>query len=449
MASSMVAPDLEAIGHDLNITNSAEKALALSIFVGAYALGPLMWAPLSELYGRIIILQLSNLFFCIFNLGCGVAQTKSEMIAFRFLSGIGGSGPLSVAGGLISDMFEAEDRGRAISVYSLVPLLGPAIGPIAGGWIVVYVSWRWVFYSTCIACVLIQLIGCLVLRETYAPVILARRRARIVEETGMTELQLVDLEAEPSTGKALEQRKSLLLMLRITLTRPFRLITTQPILQILSLYVMYLYGIVYLVLSTFPALWSTKYHQTPGVASLNYISLAIGFILGSQICAPLQDRIYIAMKCRRAMRRRQNGEDEEEDGGQPEFCLPTMVIGAIIVPIGLLIYSWSAEQQLHWIAPNVGATLYAAGTIIGFQCTQGYIIHSYGPFAASATAATTFLRSLAGLGFPLFAPIMYSRLGYGKAGSILAGTAVILGWIGPVILWRYGEGLRNRSKFKV
>ena len=131
----MVAPALPRIGQDLGITQEVELSLTLSIFVLAYAIGPLFLGPLSEIHGRVIVLQLSNLFYLAWNLACGFAQTPGQLIAFRFLSGIGGSAPLALGGGVLSDCWHAEERGKAIAIYSLAPLLGPAVGPIAGGFI--------------------------------------------------------------------------------------------------------------------------------------------------------------------------------------------------------------------------------------------------------------------------------------------------------------------------
>jgi MFS family permease len=66
------------------------------------------------------------------------------LLAFRFLAGLGGSAPLAIGGGVISDLFDAEHRGQAIAIYSLAPLLGPVIGPVAGAWIAEKSTWRWV-----------------------------------------------------------------------------------------------------------------------------------------------------------------------------------------------------------------------------------------------------------------------------------------------------------------
>lgn len=422
----MIAPALTAIGRDLSIPSAFDQALTLSIFILAYAVGPLFLGPMSELYGRVPVLQLSNLVFLFFNLGCGLAQTKGQMMGFRFMAGLGGSAPLAIGGGVLGDLFTAEQRGRAMSIYSLAPLLGPAIGPIAGGFVTQRTSWRWVFYATTIADAVIQLAGLFLLRETFAPVLLARKRARLVRETGNAALHTEYDRPDRTVTQTLAN----------ALTRPFRLLGTQVIVQVLALYLMFLYGQLYLQLTTFPRLWETKYGESVEIGGLNYISLGLGLWLGSQICAPLQDRVYAWMKRR-----------EGVEVGRPEFRTPMMIPGAVAVPVGLLIYGWGAQYRVHWIVPNIGVTIFAAGTIIGFQCIQGYLVDSYTLYAASAVGAGTVLRSLAGFGFPLFAPQMYDRLDYGWGNTTLALVAVVIGWPAPILLWKYGENLRKRSPF--
>lgn len=140
----MISPALASISKEFNITNQVEAQLTLSIFVLAYAVGPLFLGPLSEIYGRVVVLQVANLFYLAWNLACGFAQNSGQLMAFRFMSGLGGSAPLAIGGGLLSDCFHADQRGKAISIYSLAPLLGPAIGPIAGGFIAENTTWRYV-----------------------------------------------------------------------------------------------------------------------------------------------------------------------------------------------------------------------------------------------------------------------------------------------------------------
>ncbi|PWY75800.1 putative efflux pump antibiotic resistance protein [Aspergillus eucalypticola CBS 122712] len=427
VSSSMVAPALSAISAEFNITDEVISQLTLSVFILAYAIGPLFLGPLSEIYGRVKVLQLANLLYLVFNIGCGVSQTKVQMIVCRFFAGLGGSAPLAIGGGVLSDCFKPEQRGKSVAIYSLAPLLGPAVGPIAGGFIAENTTWRWVFYATSIADGVIQVAGLFFLQETYAPIILKKRAKKLRKETADTNYQT---EFE-------RQNKTLGEIMGGALIRPFRLLSTQPIVQALAAYMAYIYGTMYLVLSTFPSLWTSPeyYNESTGIGGLNYISLGLGFWLGSQICAPLNDRIY------RRLKGKNNGV------GKPEFRVPLLFVGAFLIPAGLFIYGWTAQTHCHWIAPNIGACLYGMGNIISFQCLQTYIVDSYTRFAASALAAVACMRSLAGFGFPLFAPYMYQALDYGWGNSLLAFIAIALGAPAPVFLWKFGEKLRKMSTY--
>ena len=332
---------------------------------------------------------------------------------------------VAIGGGVLSDLFSAEQRGRALSLYSLAPLLGPAIGPIAGAYISQETSWRRIFYSTTIACAIVQGLGVFYLRETYTPVLLQRRKLKLIKETGNTDLH-TDFD---------DPDKTVFNTLTTALMRPFRLLGTQIIVQILALYMMYLYGLMYLVLSTFPALWHS-YGMSTGETGLHYIALGAGFFLGAQISAPLQDRIYAYLK-----------RYYNVSVGRPEFRVPMMVPGAILVPTGLLIYGWTAQHRTHWIGPDIGVAIFCMGVIAGFQCIQGFLVDTYTRYAASAVGAGTVLRSLAGFGFPLFGPSLYQRLDYGWGNTLLAFIAIVIGWPGPILLWKYGEKLRKNSPF--
>lgn len=271
------------------------------------------------------------------------------------------------------------------------------------------------------------MLGLFFLHETYAPRILQGRAKRLRKETN-----------DPSYQTEAEiQNKTLAQVLRTSLVRPFRLLLTQNIVQVMACYMAYIYGMTYLVLATFPSLWTSPeyYNESTGIGGLNYISLGVGFWGGSQVCAPLNDRVYRYLKAR-------NG-----NVGRPEFRVPLLGLAALLIPSGLFIYGWTAQTHCHWIAPNIGAALFGMGTIVAFQCIQTYMVDAYTRFAASALAAGAFLRSLAGFGFPLFAPKMYQALHYGWGNSVLAFIAIGIGIPAPIFLWKFGETLRKRSTY--
>lgn len=426
ITSTMIAPALPHMSIDLGTQGDQTlSSLMLSIFLLGYVIGPLVTSPLSEVYGRVVVLQLGNVIFLIFNLACGFSQTHVQMIILRLLAGVGGSTSLGIGGGIIGDCFLPDQRGLAVSIYNLMPLLGPAIGPIVGAFISENTTWRWCFWSTTIADAAIQIIGLFCLKESWAPTILQQKKNLLIKKTNNTSLYTT----EDIDGIPLPQK------LRTALLRPIKLLSTQIIVQALCLYMAYLFGVTFLVLSTFSSLWTDRYHYPIGTGSLNYIALALGYTFGTQVSARLNDKIYKHLKL-------QNG-----GRAMPEYRLPMLVAGALMTPFGLIIYAWTAQYRVHWIVVDVGVALYAAGTFTSFQCLQTYLVDAYTTYAASAFAAATILRSVFGTVFPLFAEDLYHTLDYGWGTTTIALIAVVIGWPAPFLLWRFGPRLRARSEY--
>lgn len=326
---------------------------------------------------------------------------------------------------VISDCWEPEQRGKAVGIYSLAPLLGPVVGPLAGGFIAENTTWRWVFWATTIAAGIIQFIGYFFLPESHGTIILQKRRDRLAKETDNQNLHI-----------AQDREKTVMQAIGGALVRPTRMLATQPIVQLIAVYMAYLFGMFYLILSTFPTVFSEVYHESLGMGGLNYISLGVGYTLGAQVNAQVTDLLYKRLKAKRA-----------DNKGLPEFRIPAMFIGSILIPIGLFWYGWSVQAHLHWMMPDVGIAIFAAGAIVCLQCMQAYIIDSYSRYAASAMAAAVVLRSLAGFGFPLFAPYMYAALDYGWGNSVLGFISIVVGIPAPYLFWFYGAKLRAVSKY--
>ncbi|GJE90729.1 MFS polyamine transporter [Phanerochaete sordida] len=432
VSSSMIAPASDQLAANFGITSDVVIALTTSVFVLAYAFGPLFLGPLSEIFGRSRVLQLANLWYLAWNLGCGFAQNKGQLIAFRFLAGLGGSAPLSIGGGVLGDCWRPEERGQAVALYSLAPLLGPVVGPVAGGWIAEKSTWRWVFWSTSIVDGLVQFLGVFFLQETFAPILLERRAAKMrkeatgdAEKGGPRQIRTVYDQSDRHWQQIVSK----------ALVRPFKLFYCEPIVQLLGLYMAFVYGLLYLFLTTIPSIFEGVYHQRVGIASLHYIALGVGLTGASQINARLMDKIYVYFT-------KKNG-----GSGRPEYRLPPMIPGTICLPIGLFLTGWTARADIHWIVPDIGIAFVGAGTILNFQSIQTYVIDAFTLHAASALAAVTFLRSCAGFGFPLFAPTMYNALGYGKGDSILGAVAILVGCPAPFIFWKYGQRIRQASKY--
>lgn len=263
--------------------------------------------------------------------------------------------------GILSDCWKAEERGKGMAVYQLAPVLGPAIGPIgefprtaepqtrfslkkvAGAYIAQYTTWRWSFWSIVLFNVAIQLLAFLFLEETYAPRILGLKARALRELTDDSRFQ-TEFEA---------QHRTLPTLLRVSLSRPWVMLATQPIIQTLALYQAFNYGMMYLIISSFPDLWEKSYGMPKGQAALNYISIAAGSLVGVNICGPLTDWMYKRLKAKHGI--------PDEEPGKPEFRVPLMIPASIITPCGILLFSWTAQKQAHLLFPNVSTITQPGG----------------------------------------------------------------------------------------
>ncbi|EIN10549.1 multidrug resistance protein 4 [Punctularia strigosozonata HHB-11173 SS5] len=422
LASSMMAPGLPAIASHYNITSSTIIAMTLSIFLLSFAIGPLILAPVSEMYGRTWVLHIGNLFFLCFNLGCAYAPTTGSLIGLRFLAGFAGSAPIAVGGGSVSDMFSEKDRAGAMAAYTLGPLIGPAIGPLIGGYVAQNIGFPWVFKIIACLCGLGAAIGIPFLRETYAPVI----RMRLAARSGNPE------EAAKRHPHLQTQHGSKIHVLWLNLTRPFILLTRSYVCLLLSMYMGLNYGIYYLMFATFPDIFEIEYGFSTGAAGIAYLGLGLGFCLATAIGGKVGNTLY------------HNSAAKNGGKAKPEMRLPTLIAGAIIVPIGIFWYGWSAQAKVHFMMPIIGTGIFGFGLMMTFLPIQLYLVDSF-VYAASALAAASVVRSLFGFIFPLFATQMFNALGNGGGNSLLGGLAIVLGIPFSVFLYIYGERIRSKS----
>jgi len=129
-ASSILAPGITGLNEEFHNTNEIVGAMTVSIYLLGYVIGPLFLAPLSEIYGRRPVLTATNIFFCCWQIGCALAPDIESLIVFRFFSGIGGAGCLTLGAGVIADVFRTDERGFAMGIYTLGPLIGESYPPL-------------------------------------------------------------------------------------------------------------------------------------------------------------------------------------------------------------------------------------------------------------------------------------------------------------------------------
>ncbi|KAF4633045.1 hypothetical protein G7Y89_g5082 [Cudoniella acicularis] len=420
LAAVMFAPGAQALVAEFGITQSIVASFTVSIYILGFSIGPLLLASMSEMYGRLIVYHVCNAVYLAFTIGCALSTNTSMFLAFRFICGCAASSPMAIGGGTIADLYEPSERGRAMALFGLGPLLGPVIGPVVGGFVTEYLGWRWTFWLILMLAGAVSLLALIIMRETFEPVLLERKAVQMRKTTGNDQLRARTYNKDLTPWQLLG---------RATI-RPTKMLFFSPMVFLLSVYCAFMFGLTYLLFTTFPAVFEETYGWKPDIAGLAYLGLGVGMIISIGLFAVLSDKLL-----------------HQPHGGtlaRPELRLILMIWSSPLVPIGFFWYGWSANYHTHWIVPILGTLVIGLGSFLILMPAQLYLVDAFGSeAAASALAANTVLRSLFGALIPLAGPPLYSNLKLGWGNSLLAFIGLAFVPV-PFFFYKYGEKLRAR-----
>ncbi|KLU81547.1 polyamine transporter 2 [Magnaporthiopsis poae ATCC 64411] len=422
-ASSIFSAATRAVAAEYGVSTEV-GLLGVSFFVLGFAFGPTLWAPLSELKGRRLPIVVSMFGFTLFSIATATGKDIQTILICRFFSGFFGACPLAVVAAVFSDMFDNRTRGIAITLFSMAVFSGPLMSPFIGGFMVESsLGWRWTMYLTSIMGFIAFMLDLFFLEETYPPIILVAKAAELRRRTLNWGIHAKQEEIEIDLRELISKNFS----------RPMRLLFFEPIVTSLSVYMAFIYGLLYLFLTAYPFVFQGVYHFSSGIAGLAFFGMIIGqFIAG--ITVLLQQPWY-------------NRKLAANNGVPiPEWRLPSVVAGGVAFTIGIFFFGFSSRADVHWIVPMASGLFTGFGLMSIFLQALNYLVDAYLMFAASAIAGNTFLRSLCGACFPLFAGSMFNGMGVQWASLLLGCLAAAMIPI-PVIFWLYGHKIRARSAF--
>jgi DHA1 family multidrug resistance protein-like MFS transporter len=244
--------------------------LGTSLYILGFASGPLIWAPASELIGRRWPLCIGMFGCSIFTIAAATAKDIQTLVICRFFGGIFGASPLSIVPAVLADMYGVVYRGVAISLYSLAVFIGPLVSPFIGGFISAsYLGWRWTLYIPAIMGFTNTAFLLLFLDETYAPFVLVKKAVKLRERSDNWAIHADQEKLEFDLHK----------VLRDYFTLPLKMLVTEPILLLVTLYMSFIYGLVYALLGAYPYVFQDTYGMPEGVNGLPIIGIAIGVVL--------------------------------------------------------------------------------------------------------------------------------------------------------------------------
>lgn len=396
----------------------------ISFFLIGYVFGPLVFAPLSEAWGRQRLLLSAFVAYTGFTLGCCLAPSWTALLVFRLLTGITGSAPLAIVPGIIADVYsDPIARGRAVAGFMVTVVVAPLIAPSISG-ALSETSWRWVFWTALILAG-VTLVPLVFLPETHRRTIALRCRSRERRKVNT-------LSHEKTAVKTDHEWHN---MFTVVLVRPLRMLTTELIAATTCFYLAVIYAIFYMYFQVYPLIFSGVYGMSTSISGLMFFPIGVGACFSLPVFY-LFDRHF------------KQAQTEGKPWAMREGSrrLPLVCAGGPLMAISMFWLGWSANPAIPWVVPFLSGFLFGLGDLLIFTPLLNYLADSYGVFAASAMAASSSTRSVLGAVLPLASFPIYDGLGIAWATSLLACLTLLLS-VTPFVFMRYSKAMRNRSKF--
>ncbi|KAF5250685.1 hypothetical protein FANTH_4128 [Fusarium anthophilum] len=455
-ASAIYSAGTAEISQEFHVSYEVANA-GTSLLIFGFALGPMLWAPLCEVYGRKWPALAPYFISAAFAFGTATAKDIQTILITRFFAGVFGSSPISITGGSIVDIWTPRQRGTPMVCYGITIAAAPTLGPIIGGaFIASGCGWRWTEYLTGIVMMVQFVLDAFWLDESHADVLLTRKASRLRRSTGNFSLHAKWEETSP-TFKSL---------LSTYLVRPFQMLL-DPICLLLTIYTSFVYGkrykypqpkfnvtccsiiitfpntadswglflaILYASLESFALEYGRFRGWGPVVSQLPFLSLLIGCLFAA--AANIFNNIYYGKKL-----------VANHYKPVPEARLPPMMVGGFAFSAGLFLFGWTSVEHVSSPWPSIiGVFLTGVGFTTIFQSSLQYLVDTFTRYSASAIAANTFVRSMAAGAFPLFVWPMYEKIGIDWGSTIFACISVLL-LPAPFLFFKWGYRIRARGEF--
>ncbi|KAF2426277.1 putative bicyclomycin resistance protein [Tothia fuscella] len=403
LVSMMLAPGVPQVLQTFRPHGGDEflGSFCVTVYILGFCVGPLLLGPLTDLYGRTVMLRTCILFFLALTIACALSTSLGMLIAFRFLAGIFGGAPMAIGGAAVADMYLSGERGRPIAWYSYGTMLGPTLGPVLGGIINGTLGWRWIFWIAAILAGICAVGLFFILHETHLPTLVTRSR----DYSSGTKVQRLLARYIPKN--AMGDNQSILSTLSRAVLLPVRLTFSHPSIAAILLLILIFNGVVNIVLSSLGSVYQKNYHFSRTTAGLSYLGMGFGGLSALATASRISD--YLA-RCL-------NGQETPK---QPEHHIPLIIVTLPVAMTGLLWYGWACKAHVHWFVPIMGLFLFGYAYMSIRLSTQLFLVEAVPNYSASALAAHTVASSIGGAFIPLSAFPMYNSLGYGWGNTLIA-----------------------------
>ncbi|KAK1140904.1 hypothetical protein N8T08_009777 [Aspergillus melleus] len=429
MASAIDSAVITGASKEFGVSEVAES-LATGLYLVGFGAGALIASPLSEMVGRYPVYLGTLIIFGAWILGAALAPNFGAQIVFRFLAGITGSAPLTVAGGSISDIWSTLEKTFGFPTFAIPAFGGPILGPVVGAYIGYspHISWRWSEWIMLIFDGLVIAVIFIFKRETFAPRLLYYKARFLRQATGDSRFKTA-IEAS-GTGDILS-------VVKRDFSRPWILLL-EPIVIFFTFYLSVVYIVLFTFLDGYPYIFGEVHGLNDGLVNICFLGLFIGIVL-TMFLVPILYR-------RTAKQLKEDGDDGSGRVLDRESRLFFAQIGAPAIPIGLFWMGWTNYSWISVWSPLAASVVIGFGIICVFLSAYMYIIDSYQQYAASALTFVALVRYLAAGGMTVVGIPMYRNLGTHWTLTVLGIISAVAMPI-PYVLKHWGPALRKKSKW--
>lgn len=418
-ASSSYSISYESMMKDLNCTR-LQATLGLSLYAIGFGIIPLVSSSFSEECGRRPVYIMSSAMFFLAQIMNALAPNIHTVVVSRALQGVFGACGAALIGGSIADIWQPHERGFPMSLFAFSAIFSFGLGSAFGGLIAAspHLGWRWVQWVHAMFTGTFVLGVIFVMSETRSSIILAQITKDTRKMTG-----------DPRYRSSAEvDRPSMSSLIKTSCTRPLYFLLTEPIVQSFSLWIGFVWGIVFCLFESVTTEFQSVYNFSVGDTGFVLLCQSVGAIIGFALNM-YQEKLY-----------RKHFHIKGQEARLYMACA-----AAVVLPVSMFIYAWTASPDIPWIAPLIGLTAFMTGTSVIYQVAFLYIADCYGPYASSAQAGQSLARNLMALMFPLFTPQMFAGMTYKWGLTLWALISVVMAPI-PWVLFFYGSKIRSRSK---
>lgn len=342
--------------HDFDATPVTIN-LTVALYMLAMAIFPLWWSSFSERFGRRNIYLTSFSFFVLFATLSAVSRNVPMLVVMRFFTGGSSASVQAVGAGTIADIWETRERGRAMSIFYLGPLMGPLAGPILGGILAQAFGWQATMWALVIygGILIIFLVFCL-------PETLARRgpspSSTMTDaggQPGLTRTTTTESVKKHTKTFASFFKQSFVDPLSVLLYLRF------PPVLLTVFYAAITFGVLFaLNISLQMAYSSAPYNYSQLIVGLLYIPSSVGYIVTSLFGGKWLDRIMV--------RAAEKAERYDENGKLvllPEDRMRENAwIAGTVYPASLLLYGWTIQYGTFWVVPLIGTFFFGVASMM-------------------------------------------------------------------------------------